>query len=416
MADANLIDSTALARVQDIEFVREFEQGVSALLTVLDIAEPRVMSAGTQIQMYEITGTLQGGNVAEGEDIPLSKYEQTKGRTYTVDLEEYRKATTAQAILKYGFETAVTGTDRKMLRDIQGGIRRRFFSFLAEGTGTARGATFQQAFAAAWGTLANALSELDSDGTPVYFANPLDLATYLGAAQINNVESAFGFTYIRNFLGLGTCVFDAKVPQGTIYVTPSENINCYTVDLSELAKAGLAFETSDETGLIGVHHTPKYTNGTAETYADTGLLLFPEVSNFIVKATIGAAPSDEVQGGEGDEGQGEGGEGGNGGQNDEPVTPTLSALSVGNLTLVPEFDPDVTEYAVTTSNATNTVSATATDETHEIDFSMGGQGTQPQVGTASNTFTWETGENVVTISVVGEHNLTGVYTLTVTKE
>ena len=66
MADQNLIDSEALARVQDIEFVHQFEQGVTALLAVLDIAEPRVMAAGTQIQMYEITGVLQSGAVAEG--------------------------------------------------------------------------------------------------------------------------------------------------------------------------------------------------------------------------------------------------------------------------------------------------------------------------------------------------------------
>jgi hypothetical protein len=416
MADQNLIDSEALARVQDIEFVNQFEQGVSALLTVLDIAEPQVLTAGTQVQMYEVTGNLASGRVAEGDDIPLSMYAQTKGVAYSVDLEEYRKATSAQAILKFGFDAAVTKTDRKMLRDIQGTIRKKFFDFLALGTGTATGATFQQAFAMAWGTLVNTLSEMDTDGTPIYFANPLDLATYLGAATINNVETAFGFTYIRNFLSLGTCVFDAKVPKGTVYATLEENINCYAVDLTELAKGGLAFETSDETGLIGVHHTGRYQNGTAETYADTGLLLFPEVANYIVKATIGAAPSDGEDGGEGG---GDGGEGqgeGDGGQGDEPTTPTLSALTVGNLTLVPEFDPDVTEYAVTTSNATNTVSATATDETHSIDFSMGGQRTQPQTGAASNAFTWETGENVVTVNVVGEHDLTGVYTITVTKE
>ena len=396
MADQNLIDSEALARVQDIEFVHQFEQGVTALLSVLDIAEPRVMAAGTQIQMYEITGVLQSGAVAEGEDIPLSKYEQTKGRTYTVDLEEYRKATTAQAILRHGFDAAVTSTDRKMVRDIQGRVRRRFFEFLSQGTGTATGHSFQQAFAAAWGVLANTLSELDTDGTPVYFANPLDLADYLGAAQINNVESAFGFTYIRNFLGLGTCVFDAKVPRGTIYATPTENINCYSVDLSELSKAGLSFETSDETGLIGVHHTPKYTNGTAETYADTGLLLFPEVTNFIVKATIGDGgnpPDDDDDGGQ--------------------PSAHLATLSVGSLALEPAFDPEVMSYAVTTSNATNTVTAVPEDPDATVTITYPDpDGQRHESGTA---ITWQDGTNNMSVAVSnGDEIMT--YFVSVTKE
>ena len=135
MADANLIDSTALARVQDIEFVREFEQGVNALLTVLDIAEPQVLRAGTQVQMYTVTGNLASGTVAEGEDIPLSKYVQTKGPSYTVDLEEWRKATTAQAILKGGFENAVMRTDKKAMQQLRAAVIAQFFAFLATGTG-----------------------------------------------------------------------------------------------------------------------------------------------------------------------------------------------------------------------------------------------------------------------------------------
>ena len=94
----------------------------------------------------------------------------------------------------------------------------------------------------AWDTLANTLSEMDTDGTSINLANLLDLATYLGVATIHNVKIAFGFTYLRNFLSHGTCVFDAKVPCGTVYATLTENINCYAVDLSELAKGDIAFE------------------------------------------------------------------------------------------------------------------------------------------------------------------------------
>lgn len=283
MADANL--STA-SRVLDIEFANKFEQGVTALMTVFGIETPQTLTAGTQIQMYTVEGSLSEAEVTPGDEIPLSKYEHKKvGDPYAVTLKSYRKATTKQDILKYGFDAAVEKTDKKMIQDIQGGLRKDFFAFLKEGTGTATGTTFQAALANTWGVLTNVLNEKDENGTPVFFANPLDVAEYLGAATINNVETAFGFTYLKNFLGIGDCILDANQAKGTVCATPKENINVYTVDFDALGEAGFSYQF-DESGFIGVHHKPKYSNGTAETYADTGVLLFPEVANYIVKGTI----------------------------------------------------------------------------------------------------------------------------------
>ena len=89
---------------------------------------------------------------------------------------------------------------------------------------------------------------------------------------------------------------------------------------------------------------------------------------------------------------------------------TLSALTVGALTLTPTFDSDTTEYATTTSNATNKITATPTDEdaTVEIesdDATIAGDGTA----------TWEVGENTVTITVTNGAE-SKVYTVVVTKE
>lgn len=283
MADANL--STASV-VLDIEFANRFEQGVSALMTVFGIETPQTLRAGTQIQMYTVEGALSDTEVVPGDDIPLSKYEHKKlGDPYVVELKSYRKATTKQNILKYGFEAAVEKSDTKMVKDIQGVLRKQFFAFLGAGTGTATGVTFQAALANAWGVLINTLNEKDEDGTPIFFVNPLDVAEYLGAAAINNVESAFGFTYLKNFLGIGDCILDANVPKGTVYVTAKENINVYTVDFDALGEAGFDY-AFDESGFIGVHHEAVYKNGTAETYADTGVLLFPEVANYIIASTI----------------------------------------------------------------------------------------------------------------------------------
>ncbi len=284
------ITSSAVLRVRDIDFVDQFSQGVSQLLGVLGIYDVQPLQAGYQIQQYEIKGTLEDGNVVEGQEIPLTHYNTVKGKTHTVNIKQYRKQTTKQAILKVGYANAVGRTDEKMVRDIQGSIRKDLFTFLtgAQGTSTATGADFQKVVANAYGVLANEMSKLDTDGTPIFFANPLDLAEYLGNANITGVQRAFGFQYLQDFLGLGTCVIDANVPQGEIYVTPSENINAYSVDLGSLGQAGFEYEL-DETGLIGVHHNPEYSNGTCETFADTGLTLFPEVSNLIVKGTLAKA-------------------------------------------------------------------------------------------------------------------------------
>lgn len=89
---------------------------------------------------------------------------------------------------------------------------------------------------------------------------------------------------------------------------------------------------------------------------------------------------------------------------------TLSALSVGNLTLTPTFDPDTTDYAATTSNNTNKITATATDDNATVEI----ESDDASIA-ADGTATWEPGENVVTITVTnGSQSM--VYTVTVTKE
>ncbi|MBR4232097.1 MAG: cadherin-like beta sandwich domain-containing protein [Oscillospiraceae bacterium] len=88
---------------------------------------------------------------------------------------------------------------------------------------------------------------------------------------------------------------------------------------------------------------------------------------------------------------------------------TLSALTVGALTLSPTFDSDTTEYTATTSNNTNKITATATDEEATVEI----ESDDASIA-ADGTATWETGENVVTITVTNGGQ-SKVYTVTVTK-
>ena len=92
-----------------------------------------------------------------------------------------------------------------------------------------------------------------------------------------------------------------------------------------------------------------------------------------------------------------------------PINESLSTLTIGSLTLTPAFDPDVFDYTVTTSNATNKVTATASDPAAEVVIKV--NDTEIDSG---DTVTWESGENEVVITVTGE--TTNTYTVTVTAE
>lgn len=85
----------------------------------------------------------------------------------------------------------------------------------------------------------------------------------------------------------------------------------------------------------------------------------------------------------------------------------LTELKLGSLTLDPTFDGDVTEYATTTTNATNTLSYAAESETAEVTVKLGG------VEQESSTITWATGENTLTLEVV-DGTKSKTYTVTVT--
>ena len=87
----------------------------------------------------------------------------------------------------------------------------------------------------------------------------------------------------------------------------------------------------------------------------------------------------------------------------------LASLSLGNLSLTPAFAPGTTAYRANTTNATNTVTATAADPNAVITIRNGG--TTVANGSA---VTWADGENILTITVTsGDYTTT--YTIRVTK-
>lgn len=88
---------------------------------------------------------------------------------------------------------------------------------------------------------------------------------------------------------------------------------------------------------------------------------------------------------------------------------SLSGLKIGTLTLEPTFESDVISYTATTTNATNTITATPEDPEAEVTI-LNGE-TPVTNGTAA---TWKEGQNTVTITVTNG-TAQKVYTVVVTK-
>ena len=155
---------------------------------------------------------------------------------------------------------------------------------LLTGTGTAAGNGLQATLSNAWAKL-NVFYE-DEGVTPVHFLNPEDVGDYLGNAQIS-MQTAFGLTYIENFLGLGTVVVSPRVTKGKTISTAKENLHGAFVPANTGDVARTFGLRSDATGLIGVTHQPITSNATVDTLAMSGVLFYPELLDGVVIGTIG---------------------------------------------------------------------------------------------------------------------------------
>ena len=282
---ANTITAADIAKSQDIEMLTNFNDELNRLTEILGLFDPEIVAAGTAMFQYTVTGSLNTTPVTEGDEVPLSKYTVTPTQLDPITIKPYRKLTTAQAILKGGYENAIAKTDKKMIGQVRSGILTDFFTFLGNGTGTATGAGLQATLAQVTAKIQDETEKNDDfSGSIVYFVNPYDIADYLASAQVTT-QTVFGMTYIQSFLGVENIMVTNKVTAKTVYATPVENIHIYGIDFSTLGDAGLAYTTQDGS-LIGVHHEGAYNRTSSETYVLSGALFLPEYKNYIVKGTI----------------------------------------------------------------------------------------------------------------------------------
>jgi len=289
-AETNLITTGEMAKVREVDFVTQFaHNSLAKLLEVLGVTRKIPMMEGTTMYVYSTTGTLQSGAVDEGDVIPLSQYKTTKTPVGEITLKKWRKAVSAEAIKKSGYNASVVDTDTAMLKDVQAGIRKDFFDFLngtITGSTSASGATLQEALADAWGQLQVKFE--DDTAEAVYFVNPLDVADYLASANIT-VQTAFGMNYVEDFLGLGTLIMSSRITAKTFVATAKENLILYYLTVNgDIAKAFSL--TADETGYIGIKSG--YQNeerAQIESLVMSGIDLFVEYAAGVVKGTITGA-------------------------------------------------------------------------------------------------------------------------------
>lgn len=286
-AESNLITKTQMSKVREVDFVQQFaHNSLAKLVEVLGVTRKIPMQEGTTMYMYTTTGTLQSGSVSEGAVIPLSQYTRNKTAVGEITLKKWRKATSAEAIMKSGYEEAVRATDAALLKDVQKEVRGAFFTLVngpvASSTSVVE-ETLQAALAEAWAQLQ--IKFEDDTAEPVYFLNPLDIGDYLKTASIT-VQTAFGMNYIEDFLGLGTVILSSRVTQGTFFATAKENIVLYylSMDGDIAGKFGL---TVDDLGYIGIKtDIPTEQRAQLETLVMSGIQFFVEYAAGVVKGSI----------------------------------------------------------------------------------------------------------------------------------
>ena len=281
---------------REIDFVERFGDNWEALRNILGIMRPIRKAPGTSIVAYTADVTLESGAVEPGEVIPYSKATIIQAAKADLTIEKYAKAVPIEDVNKYGAEIAVEKSDDEFLNKLQNVVLTKFYTFLKTGTLTQTATTWQDALAKAQGEVLNKFATMQKDVTAVVgFANILDAYDYLGASDIT-IQTKFGLTYIKDFLGYSTLFLlpATQIERGTVIATPVENINLYYIDPgdSEFARLGLNYTTQGETNLIGFHAQGNYSTAVGESYALMGMALWAEYLDGIAKVTFGADADD----------------------------------------------------------------------------------------------------------------------------
>lgn len=276
---------------RETDFVTRFSDNWDALRNIMGIMRPIRKAPGTTLVSYTADVALEDGDVEPGHVIPYSKATVTAVAHGDLAIRKYAKAVPIEDVEKYGAAIAVEKSDDAFLTKLQNTVLTNFYTFLNTGSLTASAATWQAALAKAQGEVLNKFATMQKDVTAVVgFANILDAYDYLGTADIT-VQTQFGLTYVKDFLGYSTLFLlpETQIARNTVIATPVENLDLYYIDPSdsEFAKLGLVYTTTrGETNLIGFHAQGNYSTAVGESYALMGMALWAEYLDGIAKITV----------------------------------------------------------------------------------------------------------------------------------
>ena len=289
-AETNVVTKSQMAKVREVDFVLRFtHNSLDKLIEALGVTRKVPMTEGTTMYYYTTTGTLQSGAVDEGAVIPLSQYQRNKVAIGDITLAKWRKAVTAEAILKSGRDEAIRATDAKLLSDVQKKIRTDFFNFITglDGTIVAK-TTLQAVLAYSWAKLQTLFE--DDAIEAVHFINPLTIADDLATRTITT-QTAFGMTYIADYLGMGTVILSSNIPVNQVYSTAKENIIMYYLAMSGDI-AGEFNLTTDETGYIGISSgEANKQRAQIETLVMSGIQFLVEYASGVVIGQVDSTPT-----------------------------------------------------------------------------------------------------------------------------
>lgn len=292
-AEPNVITTQQITvNPREVDFVTSFGNDLSALSEVLGIAQPIRKPNGAQLVGKTVTGTLESGEVPEGEEIPFSQFSVAPVTYDQISIRKYAKALTIETVIENGIETAVGMTDEEFKQQLIDVILADMYNALLAGTLTSEETTFQMAVAMAIGRVKDKFKKMHKNATGVaVFANTLDVYSYLGGAQIT-VQTAFGMDYVEKFLGADVLFFSSEIPQGRVIATPINNMKIYYVDPgdSEFAQIGLAYTADPEVPYIGFHTEGNYRRAQSEDYALMGIKIFFEYVDAVAVITVTDSP------------------------------------------------------------------------------------------------------------------------------
>lgn len=297
VAKENTATTTALANVtaRQIDFVSQFSNDFRALMGILNVARPIKKESGAELKMVKVSVDLED-SVAEGEVIPYSELSWDEVKADPITLEKYSTGVTAEAINKYGYDTAVDKGDQELLAQITGQITTGLYgALITEDALEGDALGFQKKLAKGQALVRKHFEQIQKGITgTVAFVNTDDFYDFLGETTLT-VQTAFGMTYVQNFLGYDVIFVTAQVESGKVIVTTLNNLNVYYIDPadSDFAKAGLVYQT-DDTGYIGIHINGNYGTAVSETFAITGVKLFPEYADGIAVITDTNSDSEDV--------------------------------------------------------------------------------------------------------------------------